>query len=268
MNAESSQATTIAAIYDIHGNLPALEAVLAEIEQITPQHIVVGGDVAAGPFPRETIERLQALSESGARVQLLCGNADRELVDAFDQLEDGIEAADADTDDRSLIWMARQITRAQRDFLAGFAVNVVLEIAGLGPTRFCHGSPRSDEEIMTRATSEERLSRILAEVAEAVIVCGHTHVQFDRRIGSQRVVNAGSVGMPYEGRPGAYWALLGPEVDLRRTAYDVEQAAALIRTSAFPGAETFANRNILSPPQADEATDFFERMAIERDAAR
>jgi predicted phosphodiesterase len=266
MQPERVPAERVAAIYDIHGNLPALEAVLAEIKQIAPDCIVVGGDVAAGPCPREAIERLQALAESGAHVHLLRGNADREIVNYFDPRERVAQSYEAHIE-RTLQWTTQQITPLQRDFLAGFVANVVIAIVGLGPTRFCHGSPRSDEEIITRVTSEERLSRILADVAEPVIICGHTHVQFDRRVGQQRVANAGSVGMPYEGRPGAYWALLGPEVSLKRTDYDFERAAALVRESAFPDAESFANQNILNPPRADEATAFFERIAIEREGA-
>ena len=131
---------------------------------------------------------------------------------------------------------------------------------------FCHGSPRGDEEILTRATPEERLRQALASVTEDVVVCGHTHMQFDRVVAGKRVVNAGSVGMPYEGRPGAYWALLGPDVNLRRTTYDVEAAANLIRSTDFPGADEFASDNVLHPPTADEVTDFFERLADERAA--
>jgi predicted phosphodiesterase len=137
----------------------------------------------------------------------------------------------------------------------------VIGVEGLGDVLFCHGSPRSDEEILTRATPPERLSDILTGVEQRVVVCGHTHVQFDRTVGGVRVVNAGSVGMPYEDEPGAYWALFGPDVDLRRTEYDLERAATAVRATAFPDAEEFAAEHILHPASAEEATEHFERMA-------
>ena len=266
MHPEHSPVTKVAAIYDIHGNLPALEAVLAEIEQAAPDYIIVGGDVAAGPFPSETLDRLMALNASDAHVRFLTGNADREMVARFDAPEGGHTYAP--NIERTLSWTVQQMNTAQRDFLAGFSVNVVLDIEGLGPTRFCHGSPRSDEEIITRVTSDERLARILADVREPGTVCGHTHIRFDRRNGGKRVINAGSVGSPYEGRPGAFWVLLGPDVDLRHTAYDYERAAALVRASGFPDAESFAGQNILNPREPDEVSAFFEQMALDREAGQ
>jgi diadenosine tetraphosphatase ApaH/serine/threonine PP2A family protein phosphatase len=127
-------------------------------------------------------------------------------------------------------WAAQQITEAQRNVLASLPETVVLDIEGLGPTLFCHGSPRSDEEIITRLTADERLDEMLAGAAENVVVCGHTHVQFDRAHGGKLVVNAGSVGMHNEGRPGAYWLLMEPKVELRRTLYDIEDAARIRAT--------------------------------------
>jgi predicted phosphodiesterase len=265
-DAERMTAASVAVLNDIHGNLPALEAVLVELVALAPDCIVVGGDVAAGPFPRETLDRLMGLAASGVPVCFVRGNADREMVERFDQLVSERDTYAAEGDPSGLTWLARQITPVQRDFLAGFSDIVTIDVTMLGRALFCHGSPRSDEEIITSVTSEERLAGILADVAEPVIVCGHTHVQFDRRLGRQRVVNAGSVGMPYEGRPGACWALLGPDVQLRRTAYDVPAAAALVERSAYPDAETFAGRYLLNPPQAAEASAFFERMALEREA--
>jgi len=266
MTTNYGRAASVAAIYDIHGNLPALEAVLTEIEQLAPDYIIVGGDVAAGPFPSETLDRLMVLNAPNARVRFLTGNADREMVARFDVPEGGHTYAP--NIERTLSWTAQQVNTAQRDFLADFAVNVMLDIEGLGPTRFCHGSPRNDEEIITRMTSDERLALILADASEPVTVCGHTHIQFDRRSGGKRVVNAGSVGSPYEGRPGAFWVLLGPDVNLRHTAYDYERAAALIRASSFPDAESFASQDILNPREPDEVSALFEQMALAREAGQ
>jgi diadenosine tetraphosphatase ApaH/serine/threonine PP2A family protein phosphatase len=94
------------------------------------------------------------------------------------------------------------------------------------------------------------------------VVCGHTHVQFDRLTADKRLANAGSVGMPYEALPGAYWALLGPGLELRRTDYDREAAAEAIRATSFPDAREFAEENVLTIPSGQEATELFERMAV------
>ena len=245
---------SVAALYDIHANLPALEAVLAEVDEARPDVVLVGGDVVTGPFPSETLERLNALRDGAYFIR---GNADRVLV------EDVGEATGPSPWPERQAWTSAQLTDDQRRLLARLAHTAALEVDGLGDVLFCHGSPRSDEEIVTRATSPERLSEILSGVEQRVVVCGHTHVQFDRLIGGLRLVNAGSVGMPYEDEPGAYWALLGPDVELRRTEYDLERAAVAIRTTDFPGADEFADEHVLHPAGAAEATEQFERMALE-----
>jgi putative phosphoesterase len=218
----------VAALYDVHGNLPALEAVLADVERAALDLIVFGGDVSAGPFPDETLELLRSLR--GAR--FVRGNAD-------------VAAGE------------------HRSFVETFEPTVSLELEGLGPTLFCHAVPASAEPIVTRAAPDEVFREAFGGVEERVVVCGHTHMQYDRTVDGVRVVNAGSVGMPY-GEPGAYWALLGPDVDLRRTEYDLEAAAARIRASGWPQAEEFAAENVLTVPSEEEAIDVFERMAGRR----
>jgi putative phosphoesterase len=236
----------VAVLADIHGNLPALEAVLAEVDAASPDVVVVCGDVASGPLPAETIDVLRSLP--GAR--FVQGNADRGLVTAFDgRQQSRLPGPAAD-------WGATQLSREQRDFLASFSATVAVDVDGLGRVLFCHGSPRSDEEMMTSETPDERLKEFMADVDADVVVCGHTHMPFDRMAGSLRVINPGSIGMPY-GEPGAYWAVLGPEIEMRRTDYDREAAAERIRRSAWPGAEEFATSNVLSVPTTDEALAFF-----------
>jgi predicted phosphodiesterase len=247
----------VAALYDIHGNLPALRAVLADAARSDADAIIVGGDVAAGPLPAETIDLLIAL---GGRTRLVRGNADREVVDAYDE---GLRDPNAETDParRAAAFTASRISRNQRDFLASFAPTVALEIDGLGPTLFCHGSPRSDTEVITAITRDGRLRDILGGVDEPTIVCGHTHRQFDRQIDGWRLVNAGSVGMPYEGRAGAYWAVLGPEVELRRTAYDLDLALAELRAGGFADVDEMVRESLLDPLDPGEVAEFFERQA-------
>jgi putative phosphoesterase len=247
----------VAAIYDIHGNLPALDAALADIEELGVDAIVVGGDIASGPMPAETLERLRRRRDP---VYFIRGNADRR----YEYPENAWNS-----DDIWLVrgwWAEQQLNARQRDFLDRLPEQAVLTVVGLGPVLFCHGSPRSDEEIITPATSDARLAEILAEVREEVVVCGHTHVQFDRRLGAKRIVNAGSVGIPYEAEPGAYWALLGPDVQLRRSPYDFKQAAELIRESGYPGADEHIEMLFVqpSPSRRGEAIKFFEKTAEEQ----
>jgi predicted phosphodiesterase len=248
----------VAALYDIHGNLPALRAVLDEVAREEVETVVIGGDVAAGPLPRETIEQVMVL---GLHARFVRGNADREVVDAYDQGRRSPEREGGPAE-RAAAFAAGRISRNQRDFLAGFRATVVLDVGGLGPTVFCHGSPRSDTEIITTVTSDERLSEILSGVAEAVVVGGHTHGQFDRRLGDHRFINAGSVGSPYEGRAGAYWALLGPDVSLRRTLYDVADAAEQLSATEFPDVDEMLRESLTDPVDPDEVAAFFENLAM------
>ena len=257
---ETRIVTRVAAIYDIHGNLPALDAVLREIDRHDVDRILVGGDVAAGPMPRLTIDRLMEL---GDRAEFVRGNADRLLVEHFDR-SPSQAAREEDVWFLRDRWAAAQITKHQRDFLDGFSGSMALEIEGLGSVLFCHGSPRSDEEIITAKTPGSRLRGALAGIEQRVVVCGHTHMQFDRSLDDFRIVNAGSVGMPYEGKPGAYWALLGPEVSLKRSDYDYEEAAELFSASGFPDVDDVIESVFSSPPSRDETTQMFERRAESR----
>jgi putative phosphoesterase len=250
----------VAALYDIHGNLPALQAVLREVEREAPDAILIGGDAALGPMPGETLERLVGLSGDTRFVR---GNTDREMVASYD---DGGAVTDDDVWARRTDWAARQITRAQRDLLDSWPETLVIDIDGLGPTLFCHGSPRSDDEVITRVTPPRRLDEMLASTAENVIVCGHTHVQFDRVHEGKRIVNAGSVGMHSEGRPGAYWVLLGPDVEMRRTMYDVERATELIRTSGFPEPDWLVERLTADDPSLAETMSVYRERAAAEEA--
>ena len=249
----------VAAIYDVHGNLPALEAILADFENVNPDLVVVGGDVVAGPMPTEVLDRLAQLGES---VFFVRGNADREVVASYDhrQYADAMDAADPA--ERAAAYAASKIDRAHRDLLASFAERLIVEVEGVGQVLFCHGSPRSDEEIVTTVTTEGRLREILAGVDQDLVVCGHTHAQFDRHIGHKRVINAGSVGLPYQGKPvGAFWLLLETEgVSLRCSDYDLDRAVSQIRATGYPEAGDMA-QILLEPPDPEWVATFFERQA-------
>lgn len=244
----------VAALYDIHGNLPALDAVLAEVERERVDAVVVGGDVAGGPMPAGVLDRLAALD---VPAHWVAGNGEREML----ALE-GADPAGLEPYPAVEAWAVAQLSAAQKDRLRDLAPTVVLAVDGLGPVLFCHGSPRSDEEFITPFTPDERLAGMLAGVDERIVVGGHTHRQLDRTVNGIRVLNAGSIGMPYEGVPGAFWALLGPAVELRRTDYDIAAAAAAIRATGVPHPdEVILRQTLLEPADPDEVSRFFESQA-------
>src|SRR2546428_7349052 len=183
----------VAALYDIHANLPALEAVLQDIRQADVNQVVVGGDVLPGPMPRETLACLQDLD---IRVQFIQGNGDR-VVRA--QMA-GMESSEVPEQFREIVrWNAQQLHPEDERLLASWPQTLRLEIPELGEVLFCHATPRNDTEIFTRLTPEDRLLPVFEGVNVPMVVCGHTHMQFDRTVGRIRVVNAGSVGMPFSG---------------------------------------------------------------------
>jgi predicted phosphodiesterase len=241
----------VAALYDIHGNVVALEAALREIRDADVDLIVVGGDVLPGPMPGETLECLTA---SEIPIRFIHGNGDRVVA---------TQVAGGDINEvperfREVIrWTAQQLDAGQRLSLADWPPSYQIEISGLGQVLFCHATPRNDTDIFTRLTPEDRLAPVFAGVNASVVVCGHTHMQFDRTVGPLRVVNAGSVGMPFAAPRGAYWLLLGPDVQLRRTDYDFARAAEEIRATTFPQAETLAVRYVLNPPTEAETLQMY-----------
>lgn len=158
-------------------------------------------------------------------------------------------------------WTAGQLSSQDERVLAGWPKTVRLDIPGLGEVLFCHATPRNENEIFTRLTAEERLLPIFGVVDAAVVVCGHTHMQFDRMVGATRVVNAGSLGMPF-GEPGADWLLLGPSIEFRHTRYDHAKAARRIAATGYPLAEEFALRNVLNPPSEAAMLELFARAEL------
>ena len=245
----------VAAIYDIHGNLPALEAVLQEIRRAKVDQVVVGGDVFPGPMPLDT---LAALLNLEIPVQFLQGNGDRVVLAE----RAGAEISEVPEPFRADIrWVAQQLDPEHERVVASWPKTLRVEIDGLGEVLFCHATPRNDTDIFTRLTPEEQLLPIFEGLDVLLVVCGHTHMQFDRRIGRVRVVNAGSVGMPF-GEPGADWLLLGPDVELRHTPYDLAKAAERIRGTKYPHAEDFAAKNVLQPPTEREILEAFAKVSL------
>ncbi len=239
----------VAAIYDIHGNLPALEAVLAEICSMGVDQIVVGGDVVPGPMARESLESLLRFD---APTRFISGNCEREVLD---EMAGASSSKLPEPVRETMRWTAEEL-RSERERLASWPKTAVVEIAGVGKVLFCHATPRDDNEIFSEWTSDEKLLPVFKGVDASVVVCGHTHMQFDRMVGGIRVVNAGSVGMPFE-EPGAYWLLLSGGIEFRHTSYDLAMAAQRIRATSYPQADEFATRYVLNPPSRAKMLEVF-----------
>lgn len=229
----------VAALHDVHGNLPALEAVLAEVDALAVDRIICGGDVVSGPFPRECLDSLRDRDAIFVR-----GNGDRDPTAVTPAYEEAGR------------WVAAQLGHSSLEFLRALPPAVPC-----GGVLYCHGSPRDDNEILTRVSPDERFRAALAGVSERVVVGGHTHVQFERDVDAWHFVNAGSVGMPYEGRQGAFWALLdGEAVELKQTPYAVAAALVAISTSGYPQVEDLCE-TLENPPDPDEVSAYFESVA-------
>ncbi len=246
---------SIAALYDIHGNLPALEAVLEDVRAAKVDQIVIGGDVLPGPMP---CAALALLLDLDIPVRFIHGNGELAVLAQIgvdsptavkywgttsgEPLPESLQAV--------LRWTAEEIHPEYDQVLRSWPKTLRLEIGGLGHVLFCHGTPRSEVECFTRLTPEHRLGSVFEGVGASVVVCGHTHMQFDRLIVDTRVVNAGSVGMPF-GRTGADWLLLGPDVQLRHTSYALENGAERIRKTRYPQAVEFAEQYVLHSPSEE-----------------
>jgi predicted phosphodiesterase len=219
-------AVRVAAIYDVHGNLPALDAVLAEVDA---DLVLFGGDLVWGAWPRECLERARALGE---RARFVMGNTDRLAL--------------LDKEDASGIFVQERLDDEQRAFVLGWPLTLSLD-----GVLYCHGTPRSDEEVMSPLSPEEWWAEVLDGVEEQTVGCGHIHFQYDERHAGRRVVNAGSVGAPII-RAAACWAVFDDgDIELRTTDYDVVAAAAAMREQGFPGPAF--HDGLLDPPSYEQA---------------
>jgi predicted phosphodiesterase len=231
----------IAALYDVHGNLPALQAVLADVEREQVETIVCGGDLVWGPLPAEC---LALLREAGA--VFIAGNCERTVL-----------AGESERDR----WCRDRLGDEELAFVSAWPLTLARHVPGVGRVLFCHATPRSDEEIVTKRTPDDVVAAVLAGTDAELTVSGHTHVQFDRRApGAPRLVNAGSVGLAYEGESTARWALLGPDVTLRQTAFDTEAALEALHRTGFPQVGDLFDDALRGNVSPEEATSHFETM--------
>ena len=239
----------VAVLSDIHGVLPALEAVLAEPDVAAADLIVLTGDLAAGPQPTETLDVLAGLGERAVWIR---GNADRELVEYR-------RGSRSSVPDPISPWAAEELRDDQVDRLAGLPLTATVEISGLGSVVFCHATPRDDEEVVLVDSRLGRWAEVLGGLDDSVgaVVCGHTHMPFARLAHRRLLVNPGSIGMPYGG-VGAHWAMLGPGADLRVTEFDLDRACdRIVAESSYPDVREWAEYYVRSTASDAEALEAF-----------
>jgi putative phosphoesterase len=247
------KARRVALLADVHGNAPALAAVLREVATEGVDLLVHAGDLTWGPLVEET---LALIHRYDGRVAFVRGNSERAVL----ELADDTRAGEDEPTPRE-IWMLEHHDAAAIAFLRSFSENVVVDVAELGTVRICHGSPRGDTECVTVETPEARVREFMAGIDEAIVATAHTHVQFDRCVGGVRSLNPGSVGLPYEGRPGAFWALLGPDIELRRTEYDLAETIAAYRATDDPALEPMIEL-LEQPPTPTELIAHAEKLVL------
>jgi putative phosphoesterase len=244
----------LAALYDIHANLPALEATVAAVEQQGVDLIVIGGDVLPGPMPSETLEYLRSLTIPTAYLR---GNGDREVLAVR---AGATPLAVPERFHPMMRWVAEQLRDDQVRWIEQWPATVRMHLPAIGNVLLCHATPRSDTELFTVASSDALLQRIFAHETADIVVCGHTHMQFERDFAGLRIINAGSIGMAV-GTGGAEWLLIDDRASLQRTGYDRALAAERIRATGYPLAEEFAQSSVLVPPESATVLEALTRAA-------
>ncbi len=245
----------IAALYDIHGNLPALAAVLAEVVAFGADAIVVGGDVMPGPMVRESLAALEAPQ---IPAQFITGNGEADVLAArTGRMPERVPPPVHDV----VRWTGAQLSDERAASISAWPATITVDVPDVGRILFCHATPTDDNEIFTEVTPDEALISRFGSVDADIVVCGHTHMAFDRSVGGKRVVNAGSVGMPF-GPPGADWLLIDGDLELRHTTYDLQAGADRIRATPYPASDGFASTYVLDPPDARTMRDMFEASAV------
>lgn len=247
----------IAALYDIHGNLPALRAVLNDLNNLQPDHIVIGGDIFSGPMPVQTLDCLLNLQRN-IKVTFILGNGDREVIEA----SKGLELKNlSEQGQKTQQWVSKQLTDKHINLLSNLKSSVNIYVKNIGEVVFCHATPSSDSDIFTPKSSKKYLEKIFDNIKQSNVVCGHTHMQFNLEIGEKHIFNAGSVGMPFAKQLGAYWLFIDSNgIDFKRTVYDLNTAIKVIKESNYPYAENFINNSLLHIPTEEEAMAFLEKI--------
>lgn len=246
----------VAAIYDIHGNLPALEAVMNDIRQEEIDLLVVGGDVVLGPMSQEA---LTFLLDYNIPKKFIKGNCEVAVLAEMN----GKNPEVPEQVKEIVRWTSIQHNSEHGNLLSSWPATFSCLIPGLGKVLFCHATPQNENDIFTRQTPEENILPVFTGLKAGIVVCGHTHMQFDRTIGDVRVVNAGSVGMPF-GKTGADWIMMDGTIQFRHTNYDLKKAAERIRNTKYPQAHEFAENYILNSPSESEMLKIYSNSEIGR----
>ena len=240
----------VLALYDIHGNVEALDAVLADSSAAAPDAIVVGGDAVPGPFARAVLDRLDAL---GCSLYYIRGNGERETAEAA--------AATSPPAEDDLAGVTAALTASELGAERARALGGLPLIVKLDGALYCHATPRADDEMVTRASTPARFAEVLAGVDARVVIAGHTHQQNDRKVGTVHFVNAGSVGLPYEGDGAARWVwVVDGTPELRSTAYDAKAAGTRMLAAGWPD-ERSVRGALVDPVAPSVVTELFEQRA-------
>ena len=242
----------IAALYDIHGNLSALQAVLHELVQIKPDLVVIGGDVLPGPFPRACLD---AIKKFPYPTKYIKGNGEDGVIDAN---ENKIDPGLPESVQHSLNWNAQKMENEQIQEISSWPKTFSLSHPILGQILFCHATPENNTEIFTKKTSADLLPNSLYSFKDTIIICGHTHMQFDIIRKGVRIINAGSIGMPF-GKSGAFWLLIKENITVMDTPYDLEDASQKVITSGYPEAHQFSEM-IIRPPSESDMLERFSQL--------
>ena len=239
----------VLALYDIHGNIDALEAVLADPKAAGAEAVVIGGDAVPGPFAAATLDRLEQLE---APAYVVRGNGEREVGEA-------VGAAERAPDDLAALTASHTAAELGADRARSLArAPLTVELDGV---LYCHASPRRDDEMLTRLSTPERWARALETIDASLVVGGHTHQQDDRPVGEVRFVNAGSVGLPYEGDGAARWLwVTDGRPELQRTPYDAAGAGRRMLAAGWPDARSI-EAALIAPIEPIVVTRMFEDLA-------
>ena len=244
---DAGAVSRVAVVGDVHGNAVAFAAILEEIHADAPDLVVVNGDLSWGAEPEATL----VLGDGLIDALFVHGNAESALLRLVGEPDS----------DRTEVeeWMVKQHSPQRIAEIERFAGAVSLTVEGVGHVFLCHGSPRGDQELVTQGTPDDRMRALLAGMTVDVLVTAHVHLQFEREVLGITSMNAGSVGLQYGGTPAAYWAEIGPEIRLRRTPYDVDEAERRVRSSGIPAADRIV-QTLREPPSAEEVVEHAERL--------
>jgi diadenosine tetraphosphatase ApaH/serine/threonine PP2A family protein phosphatase len=240
----------LACLADVHANVAALDAIIASDDFATADAVAFLGCLTPGPEPQAVLQRCAQLA---VPTYFLAGNGERAVI----------ELAEGRTHDD---WFAGRWI-LDRHGVEGVAAirswptGLIAHVAQLGDVRLCHGSPRSDIELLTPRTNADRIEAATADVDQRVVVHGHTHLQYERTVAGRRIVGAGSVGLPYtSGEFSAHWVLLGPGIELIQTPYDLSRTRSRIKDSSYPDPRFLDT--LEHPPSPEEIIEDAERRCV------